>query len=84
MSEMTKPLSAGPNGITAKAVNAAATLMAGEIRKTNLSAADGTMSSLSSSFNPSAIGCSNPHGPTRIGPSRACMNAKTLRSIKTR
>ena len=40
----------------------------------------GMMSSLISSFRASAKGCSRPCGPTRIGPSRTCMCARTLRS----
>ncbi len=43
--------------MAAKTVKAAATLMAGASRKTHSSAPAGMMSSLSSSFNPSATGC---------------------------
>src|SRR2546430_12103027 len=42
----------------------------GASQKTSLSAFSGMMSSLMSSFTASAIGCSKPCGPTRMGPSR--------------
>ncbi len=61
----------------------AVTEISGAIQKITLSASSGMMSSLISSFTASAIGCSKPCGPTRMGPSRACMSAMTLRSIKT-
>src|SRR5687768_14739857 len=70
----------GPNGITEKTMNAEATAMYGAKKKIQRSAFSGMKSSLVKSFRPSAIGCSNPHGPTRIGPSRACINAEILRS----
>ena len=47
---------------------------------THRSARAGVMSSFSSSLMASAIGCSAPCGPTRIGPSRTCTHAMTLRS----
>src|ERR1700722_9115325 len=62
---------------------AAVTEISGANQKIILSASSGMMSSLIKSFTASAIGCSNPCGPTRMGPSRACMSAITLRSIKT-
>src|SRR5579872_6395918 len=62
---------------------AAVTEMSGANQKMALSASSGIMSSLMSSFTASAIGCSRPCGPTRIGPRRACMSAMTLRSIST-
>src|SRR5688500_135195 len=61
----------GPNGITEKTMNAEATAMYGAKKKIQRSAFSGMKSSLVKSFRPSAIGCSSPHGPTRIGPSRA-------------
>src|SRR5688572_20372802 len=33
-------------------------------------------------FSPSAIGWSSPFGPTRLGPSRSCTHAATLRSSR--
>ena len=45
-----------------------------------ISAFSGMKSSFTSNFKPSAIGCSRPHGPTRIGPNRACMNAEIFLS----
>src|SRR6185503_1383332 len=70
----------GPNGMTEKTMNADATAMYGAKKKIQRSAFSGMKSSLTSSLRPSAIGCSSPHGPTRIGPSRACMNAEIFRS----
>src|SRR5580693_2012517 len=62
---------------------AAVTEISGANQKIALSASSGMMSSLIKSFSASAMGCSNPCGPTRMGPSRACMSAITFRSIKT-
>jgi len=73
----------GPNASAAIENIAADTEITGAIQKMNLSAISGMMSSLISSFTASAIGCSNPCGPTRIGPSRACMSAISLRSTST-
>src|SRR5215467_15400686 len=70
----------GPNGITEKTINAEATAIYGAKKKIQRSAFSGMKSSLVTNFNPSAIGCSSPHGPTRIGPRRACMNAEIFRS----
>ena len=70
--------------MTAKTANAATTLMTGAIRNTTLSARAGTMSSLSISLMGSARACNRPQGPTRIGPRRACMKARTFRSKYTR
>src|SRR6185369_3921652 len=70
----------GPNGTTEKTMNADATAMYGAKKKIQRSALSGMKSSFTSSLMPSAIGCSNPHGPTRIGPSRACINADIFRS----
>ena len=58
--------------------------MTGAIRNMGLSAPAGMMSSLSMSLIGSATACSTPHGPTRIGPTLACMNARILRSRYTR
>src|SRR5678816_901667 len=65
----------GPKGMTEKTMNAEATAMYGAKKKIQRSAVSGMKSSLVNSLRPSAIGCSSPHGPTRIGPSRACINA---------
>src|ERR1044072_9521394 len=70
----------GPNGMTEKTMNAEATAMNGPKRKIQRVALSGMKSSFVRNFNPSAIGGSSPHGPTRIGPRRACMNAEILRS----
>ena len=70
----------GPSGITANATKAAVAEMTGARMKTTLSAAFGTMSSLSASLMPSASDCSRPNGPWYFGPIRCCMRATTLRS----
>src|SRR5579862_3807626 len=61
----------------------AVTEISGANQKMALSASSGMMSSLMSNLTASAMGCSKPCGPTRIGPSRACMSAMILRSINT-
>src|SRR2546423_3857639 len=61
----------GPNGTTAMTTNAATTAMYGATKNIQRSAFSGVKSSFTSNFNPSAIGWSSPHGPTRIGPKRA-------------
>ena len=68
------------NGTTAKASRAGPSASAGARVKTNRSARRGITSSLMRSFRTSAIGWSSPCGPTRLGPSRTCMNAMTFRS----
>src|ERR1041385_7451372 len=70
----------GPNGITEKTMKADATAIYGAKKKIQRSAFSGMKSSFVSNFRPSAIGWSSPHGPTRIGPSRAVMNAEIFRS----
>src|SRR5262249_25539212 len=53
--------------------------------KTTLSAIAGMMSSLRRSLMPSAMDCAQPcQPPTRIGPSRSCICADTLRSSQMR
>jgi hypothetical protein len=71
---------AAPHGTIASTTSAATTEMIGATAKMAWSALIGIMSSLSNNFSPSAAGCSNPQGPTRIGPSLACINADTFRS----
>ena len=69
-----------PKGTTMKPQNAVITTQTGANQKTILSAPDGIRSSLMISFRASAMGCSSPCGPTRMGPMRTCMWAITLRS----
>src|SRR6266404_3925063 len=66
----------GPKGTTAMTMNAATTAMYGARKKIQRSAFSGIKSSFTSNFKPSAIGCSRPQGPTRIGPSRAHLNER--------
>ncbi len=67
-------------GITAQVASAGVSDNSGAITYRNLFDCDGTMTSLNSSLNTSANGCSSPFGPTRFGPTRACMLPITLRS----
>ncbi len=46
----------------------------------NGSAVSGVRSSLKIILTASAAGCSMPHGPTRLGPGRSCIQPITLRS----
>src|ERR1700723_2715411 len=52
----------------AKATKEIDAAMTGAIKNTSLSTPVGTMSSFSGSFSASAIGCSRPKGPGRVGP----------------
>lgn len=45
----------------------------GVMMKRNGEEVDGRIGSLMNSLTPSATGCSNPNGPTMLGPFRACM-----------
>jgi hypothetical protein len=71
------------NGTTVRLVSAVKNVIAGASRNIHWFASRGTMSSFSSIFTASAIVCSSPCGPTRIGPSRTCRSASTFRSIST-
>ena len=65
--------SSGENGTTAQAASAGPMASTGASRNRPLLAPAGMMISFISSFSPSAIGCSQPLGPTRLGPMRTCM-----------
>jgi hypothetical protein len=56
----------------------------GAIMKTTRFAVVGMIVSLNTSLTPSAIGCSNPQGPTTFGPRLIWTAAMTLRSAKVR
>ena len=43
----------------------------------------GVIDSLKNSLRPSATVCKRPQGPARLGPTRFCILASTLRSIQT-
>ncbi len=73
----------GPKGMTARAVSAGITARTGARKCTAFSAREGVMSSLVTSFRRSATPWSRPLGPTRLGPSRACMNPMMRRSAST-
>ena len=61
------------NGTTAHAASAVASEITGAATNRSRFAPAGTRNSLNMSFTASATGCSNPFGPTRLGPSRTCM-----------
>ena len=75
MSASTRP---GPNGITAHAASAGISITTGARKNSDRSACDGEMISLIISLNASAIGCSSPSGPTRLGPMRICIQPISL------
>src|SRR3954452_13302234 len=70
----------GPNGITENAVNATVAEITGAMKYTTLSAVFGMISSLNGSLTPSVRLCSQPLGPTWLGPGRTAIRATTLRS----
>ncbi len=72
-----------PKGIEAKARKAASIEMPGARAKMTWSAPSGVTGSLKNSFSPSARLVRRPNGPQRLGPSRLCMWATTLRSNQT-
>ena len=74
----------GAKGTTTQAARAGMMAMTGPRKNRPLLAAVGWITSLVSSFRPSARGCSRPRGPTRLGPRRACMKPSSLRSHKVR
>jgi hypothetical protein len=74
----------GPNGITDQAARAGMMVMTGPIRNRLVVAFAGITISLSSSFRPSASGCSRPPGPTRFGPTRIWIQPISLRSHSVR
>ena len=61
------------NGITAHAASAGPIASSGAMKKRYRLAPEGMTISLNTSFATSANGCSNPNGPTRLGPIRTCM-----------
>ena len=67
-------------GITAKVTSAGKTASMGPMRKKSLADFAGSVSSLRMFLRPSAMGCSRPKGPTRLGPVRSWIHAETLRS----
>ena len=75
-----KTSNSGKNGTGASAANAAIAEIKGAIRKINLFAFAGTISSFVKSFIMSATICSTPAGPTISGPTRRCMYASTFLS----
>ena len=70
----------GPNGTTAQAARAGISVTTGATTNSTLLAWLGTTTSLVSSLNTSANGCSSPLKPTRFGPMRTCMAPIILRS----
>ena len=68
------------NGTTAQATSAVMKPIMGAMTNSTPLALDGTIVSFSTSFRPSAIGCSRPNGPTTLGPRRSWIDAQILRS----
>lgn len=60
-------------GIGAQEISARVRAMIGEIVNRIGEDIVGLVASLEISFNPSAIGCRSPSGPTRFGPLRSCI-----------
>ena len=74
----------GPKGMATQAAKAGMMAMMGPKRNKPGATAEGVMISLVSNLMASAIGCSKPKGPTRLGPMRTCMKPSNLRSHKVR
>src|SRR5688572_8950164 len=72
--------SGAAKGTTANVTSAGIMEIIGPSTKNSLADVPGSVSSLRMFLMPSAIGCSRPIGPTRLGPIRSCSHALTLRS----
>src|SRR5260221_116713 len=81
---MAASTASGPKGITAHAASAGIRVSMGAKMNRNLFAPVGTISSLNMSLIASAIGCSSPSGPTRLGPRRICIQPISFLSHKVR
>ena len=62
-------------------ISAGMNAMQGAMKNSAPLAVVGKVSSLIRFLMPSAIGCSSPPGPIRLGPIRFCIHADTFRSI---
>ena len=71
-------------GITAHAAKAGPIANTGAIKNKYKFDLAGNMTSFNASFSPSAIGCNNPQGPTRLGPIRTWIKPITLRSANVK
>ena len=72
------------HGMIAKLIRAGMSANAGARMNNTRSARVGMKSSLTINLIASAMGCSRPSGPTRLGPHRSCIHAESLRSSSTR
>src|SRR5713226_40088 len=81
---MSASTASGPKGITAHAASAGIKVSIGAKMNRNLLAPVGTIVSLNMSLMASAIGCSSPIGPTRLGPRRICIQPMSFLSHKVR
>ncbi|OPZ65754.1 MAG: hypothetical protein BWY83_02984 [bacterium ADurb.Bin478] len=72
-----------PKGMTENVSRAGTNTSAGANQYNVFSTWLGVISSLNKNLMPSATGCSRPNGPTRLGPTRSCINALTLRSANS-
>jgi hypothetical protein len=73
--------SGAAHGITAPTHSAGMNDMHGARKKRARFAVRGSVSSFRMFLMPSAMGCSQPPGPTRLGPRRFCIHAETFRSM---
>src|SRR5687768_17480926 len=73
-----------PHGMTAIETITTMIISIGAIVNSARSTPAGRNSSLNRNFIPSAMGWSNPRGPTRLGPMRSCTHDATLRSSRIR
>jgi hypothetical protein len=74
--------SGAAKGITAKVTRAGATEIIGPSTKKSFEDLAGRVSSLRMFLSPSAMGCSSPNGPTRLGPMRSWIQAEIRRSAR--
>jgi hypothetical protein len=70
-------------GITAQVASASTQVTSGASRKMPLLAPAGMTGSFITNFSRSAKDCSNPQGPTTLGPRRICTAAQILRSASS-
>ena len=75
------PNSPGANGMTSRVMTLARKVTTGARVKTVRSAPLGAKSSLVSTLSPWTTLIPEPHGPTRLGPTRRFMRAMTLSSM---
>ena len=80
---MSATMAVAESGSTTKVANTLIHIRYGAKRNSGASAPAGTVSSFRIILIPSASHCSQPPGPTRLGPMRDCMRPQILRSQTT-